>query len=339
MAEQAAVSELQSETAGRDKVAWWERFNLGAAGPLLALVFLLVLGALLNPTFVSIENFENVLARSAFIGIIAIGATFVITGGGIDLSVGSMAAFAAATVIVVTNWLAPMMDPVLAIALGVGAGFVATTLAGAINGIVMTVFGLSSAAQWRPLFIFAGVWFLVMALPTALFLRELAPRRRSGGSVVVASLQRMAATARQATRYRELLRFLGVFFVFWTGVMAMIYFAAVIAEGFGWKGARLAWFLLPVTVAGGIGAQLFPYEGRLPAHAAWFGEDQGRYVVEADPELAEEIVERARLLALPARVVARVGGEALTLKEEAGLPLADLRAAHEGWLPGYMGGL
>jgi phosphoribosylformylglycinamidine synthase len=94
-----------------------------------------------------------------------------------------------------------------------------------------------------------------------------------------------------------------------------------------------------MALAGGIGAQLFPYEGRLPAHAAWFGEDQGRYVVEADPELAEEIVERARLLALPARVVARVGGEALTLKEEAGLPLADLRAAHEGWLPGYMGGL
>ncbi|HWE20939.1 MAG TPA: AIR synthase related protein, partial [Hyphomicrobiaceae bacterium] len=94
-----------------------------------------------------------------------------------------------------------------------------------------------------------------------------------------------------------------------------------------------------MALAGGIGAQLFPYEGRLPAHAAWFGEDQGRYVVEADPELAEEIVERARLLALPARVVARVGGEALTLKEEAGLPLADLRAAHEGWLPGYMGGV
>jgi phosphoribosylformylglycinamidine synthase len=93
-----------------------------------------------------------------------------------------------------------------------------------------------------------------------------------------------------------------------------------------------------MALAGGVGAQLFPYEGRLPAHAAWFGEDQGRYVVEALPELAEEIIERARLLALPARVVARVGGDALTLKEEGGLPLADLRTAHEGWLPAYMGG-
>src|SRR5512145_3037248 len=54
------------------------------------------------------------------------------------------------------------------------------------------------------------------------------------------------------------------------------------------------------------------------------------------PELAEEVIDRARLLALPARVVARVGGDALTLKDEAPLPLADLRTAHEGWMPGYM---
>jgi len=94
-----------------------------------------------------------------------------------------------------------------------------------------------------------------------------------------------------------------------------------------------------MALAGEIGVQLFPYEGKLPPHAAWFGEDQGRYVLEADPELAEEIIERARLLALPARVVARVGGDTLTLKDEAPLSLDDLQAAHEGWLPGYMGGV
>jgi len=93
-----------------------------------------------------------------------------------------------------------------------------------------------------------------------------------------------------------------------------------------------------MALAGALGVQLYPYEGRLPQHAAWFGEDQGRYVVAADPELAEEIIERSRLLALPARVVGRVGGEALTLKDEAGLPLGELRAAHEDWLPGYMRG-
>jgi phosphoribosylformylglycinamidine synthase len=92
-----------------------------------------------------------------------------------------------------------------------------------------------------------------------------------------------------------------------------------------------------MALAGGVGVQLYPYEGRLPAHAAWFAEDQGRYVLEAAPELAEEIIERARLLALPARVVGRVGGDALTLKGEPALALPDLRSAHEAWLPGYMG--
>ena len=92
-----------------------------------------------------------------------------------------------------------------------------------------------------------------------------------------------------------------------------------------------------MALAGGLGVQLFPYEGKVPAHAAWFGEDQGRYVLEASPELAEEIIERARLLALPARVVGRLGGEGLTLKDEAPLSLADLRGAHEAWLPQYMG--
>ncbi len=92
-----------------------------------------------------------------------------------------------------------------------------------------------------------------------------------------------------------------------------------------------------MALAGAIGVQLFPYEGKLPAHAAWFGEDQGRYVVEASPELAEEIIERARLLALPARVVGTVGGGALSLRNETALAVADLRAAHESWFPQYMG--
>ncbi len=51
---------------------------------------------------------------------------------------------------------------------------------------------------------------------------------------------------------------------------------------------------------------------------------------------AEEIIERARLLALPARVVGRVGGDALALKGESGLTLSDLRANNESWLPDYM---
>ncbi len=91
-----------------------------------------------------------------------------------------------------------------------------------------------------------------------------------------------------------------------------------------------------MALAGGIGAELYPYEGKLPAHSIWFGEDQGRYVVSAAPDRAEEIVERARLLAIPARVIGRTGGDRLEIKGEAWLPLDELRTAHEGWLPDYM---
>ncbi|PAP92025.1 ABC transporter permease [Mesorhizobium wenxiniae] len=116
------------------------QIDYAAFGPLLALAILIGLGAILNPTFISIDNLENVLARSAFIGIIAIGATFVITSGGIDLSVGSMAAFSAATMIVVMNAAAPLASSgYAAIAAGVAAGFLVTVLAGLVNGAAITL--------------------------------------------------------------------------------------------------------------------------------------------------------------------------------------------------------
>jgi phosphoribosylformylglycinamidine synthase len=88
----------------------------------------------------------------------------------------------------------------------------------------------------------------------------------------------------------------------------------------------------------GLGVELYPYEGKLPAHAIWFGEDQGRYAVEVTPQKAEEVLERARLLELPARIVGRTGGDAIRMKGETALPLSELRAAHESWLPNLMGG-
>ncbi|MGE0053607.1 MAG: phosphoribosylformylglycinamidine synthase subunit PurL [Hyphomicrobium sp.] len=94
--------------------------------------------------------------------------------------------------------------------------------------------------------------------------------------------------------------------------------------------------------AKGVGVDLFAYEGKLPAHAIWFGEDQGRYVLEVAPAKAEEVIERARLLALPARIVGRTIGAdaqgtcAIKLKGETALILDDLRATNEGWLPNLM---
>ena len=92
-----------------------------------------------------------------------------------------------------------------------------------------------------------------------------------------------------------------------------------------------------MALSGGKGVELYPYEGKLPPFSSWFGEDQGRYVLEVSPAQASAITASARALGLPARVVGKVGGTAVALKGEAALPLDDLRHVHESWLPGLMG--
>lgn len=65
-------------------------------GALLVLAAVAVAGsALFGARFASPDNLLNVLEASSFLGLVAIGMTFVIIGGGIDLSVGSMLALSA----------------------------------------------------------------------------------------------------------------------------------------------------------------------------------------------------------------------------------------------------
>ncbi len=114
-------------------------FNLHVWGPLLALVLLVVLGISLNENFLTYNNITNVLARSSFIGIIAIGGTFVITAGGLDLSVGSMAAVTAGVMIIVMNALIPSMGIGWGVVLiGMAAGIAMGGVAGVGNGVMIT---------------------------------------------------------------------------------------------------------------------------------------------------------------------------------------------------------
>lgn len=115
------------------------RLDLKTVGPLLALALLVLLGISLNENFLSYSNLTNVLARSSFIGIIAIGATFVITSGGLDLSVGSMAAVIAGIMIIVMNSLIPSMGVTWGVVLiGMVAGLVIGGGAGIGNGLMIT---------------------------------------------------------------------------------------------------------------------------------------------------------------------------------------------------------
>ncbi|SEG98249.1 ribose transport system permease protein [Nonomuraea solani] len=66
-------------------------------GALAALVVLVVALSLLSSDFLSVTNLLNVGVQAAVTAILAFGATFVIVTGGIDLSVGSVAALSAIT--------------------------------------------------------------------------------------------------------------------------------------------------------------------------------------------------------------------------------------------------
>ena len=92
--------------------------------------------------------------------------------------------------------------------------------------------------------------------------------------------------------------------------------------------------LAEMCLAGGTGAAM-----RLPAdagtpHAYLYGEDQGRYLVATDDGNA--LVEAAMAAGVPATLLGYSGGDSLVVEGLFALPLAELRAVHEAWLPTYM---
>ncbi|MBY5800022.1 ABC transporter permease [Rhizobium leguminosarum] len=116
----------------------WRDVDLRAVAPFVALALLLIVGALVNPNFIGITNLANVATRSAFIAIIAVGATFVISAGDLDLSVGSMVAFVASLMILLMNSGA-VENPALMLVVAVVFTMVAGALCGLANGLITTV--------------------------------------------------------------------------------------------------------------------------------------------------------------------------------------------------------
>lgn len=117
--------------------------RLYALGPLVGLILLCVVGTLLNRDFATLDNLMNVLTRTSFIGIIAVGMTFVIISGGIDLSVGSMAALIAGSMIWLMNALAAgvgghTLAPLLILTLGIVFALVLGGLFGCAHGLLIT---------------------------------------------------------------------------------------------------------------------------------------------------------------------------------------------------------
>lgn len=116
------------------------KLDLEKYGSLLALGVLFILATIIGwPYFIRVENLVNVMRQASYTGIIALGMTFVIISGGIDLSVGSIAAFVASCgVIVMNKLLGGGGNETMAVVGGIGVMIVMGFASGAVNGLLVT---------------------------------------------------------------------------------------------------------------------------------------------------------------------------------------------------------
>jgi ribose transport system permease protein len=100
------------------------------------LIVLLIFFTILSPNFLTFSNVSSILLSTAVIGILAVGTTFVIITGGIDLSIGTGMTLCS----VITGLL--LTEAGLPLIVGVLGGIAMGALIGFINGFNVTVLGL-----------------------------------------------------------------------------------------------------------------------------------------------------------------------------------------------------
>ena len=102
------------------------------------MLIICLLSALKPDTFLTTDNFLNVLRRSSVNGIIAVGMTAIIISAGIDLSVGSMMALSG----MVGAWVMILIGGTnpqgAALVLGTFVGIVTGFICGSLNGLLVT---------------------------------------------------------------------------------------------------------------------------------------------------------------------------------------------------------
>jgi ribose transport system permease protein len=136
--EQAAATTKPPESAFARMMASSAGRNLGLV---IALVLLLILGvATAGDRFATVDNMLTILRLASVIGVVSVGMTFVITGGGIDLSVGAIVALSSvwATTLATQTMAEDVHWTVMVfVALAVGAG------CGLVNGLLIAYGGIA----------------------------------------------------------------------------------------------------------------------------------------------------------------------------------------------------
>lgn len=124
------------EPERRSSLAEWRRFAVAELGALAGLALLCLVLALLTDRFWTASNLLNIPQQIAVIAVMAVGMTFVIISGGIDLSVGSMVALTGLVMAILMKELEFPVWPTIGIGLLVGCGI------GFLNGFMVSLMRL-----------------------------------------------------------------------------------------------------------------------------------------------------------------------------------------------------
>jgi ribose transport system permease protein len=126
------MDQNQHPPAAREKLSKIDLSGLKKYTVILVLFVLMILFSFMSPYFLTVRNLTNILIQNTYFIIVAIGLSFVMIGGGIDLSVG----YQMSLVGVVTAML--MMAYHLPVWLSVIIGLLLGTTLGLINGLIVT---------------------------------------------------------------------------------------------------------------------------------------------------------------------------------------------------------
>lgn len=127
-----------------------------------------------------------------------------------------------------------------------------------LTALAMVGFKLQAVENWRPFFVFAGLWFLAFTIPTALWLREPSVARdiHPGRNLLAAGFIRLAESMRNTAKHRDLTILLAASVFFGTGMSVVVFFASKLAEEFGFTQVDLVVFVGVITVSGIVGTIL-----------------------------------------------------------------------------------
>ncbi|WP_299971330.1 ABC transporter permease [uncultured Roseobacter sp.] len=152
---------------------------LARQGILIAFAVFILVFTIANPKFLSVDNLFSVVRSSAILGVMALGVTFVVISGNLDLSVGSMMSFSTIVVLDLHDQIGPFLAIpamfAMTMCLGAFIGFLVGYLR--LNSLIVTLGMLSaihgltltySGGQNMDIADKEGTWFSVFGQGAAL---------------------------------------------------------------------------------------------------------------------------------------------------------------------------